>query len=149
MSTTENHDKITSRPGEDTYAIHSQSIGDAETPAEPTSRGVLGIPYGTAMLAVKRGPNAGIRFTLDKSITSVGRHIGSDILLDDVTVSRRHAEFVRHGDAYLIVDVGSLNGIYVNREPVTSAELINGDQIQIGKFRLVFLTARTRRVRGK
>ena len=88
---------------------------------------------------VKRGPNAGSRFLLDQDVTTAGRHPDSDIFLDDVTVSRRHAEFRRNGDEYEVVDVGSLNGTYVNREPKNSAVLSNGDEIQIGKFRLVFL----------
>ncbi len=64
----------------------------------------------------------------------------SDIFLDDVTVSRRHAEFRQDEGEFQVVDVGSLNGTYVNREPVDSAVLANGDEVQIGKFRLVFLT---------
>jgi len=73
-------------------------------------------------------------------VTSAGRHPGSDIFLDDVTVSRRHAEFRWENDEFHVVDVGSLNSTYVNREPVDSAVLVNGDEVQIGKFRLTFLT---------
>nr|WP_255359487.1 FHA domain-containing protein [Nocardia sp. NRRL WC-3656] len=76
---------------------------------------------------VKRGPNAGSRFLLDQPTTSAGRHPDSDIFLDDVTVSRRHAEFRQDEDTFQVVDVGSLNGTYVNREPVDSSELQNGD----------------------
>ena len=97
------------------------------------------LPEGSALLVVKRGPNAGSRFLLDQDTTAAGRHPDSDIFLDDVTVSRRHAEFRRNGDQYEVVDVGSLNGTYVNREPKNSSVLSNGDEIQIGKFRLVFL----------
>lgn len=102
--------------------------------------GVEGLPPGAALLVVKRGPNAGSRFLLDQPTTSAGRHPDSDIFLDDVTVSRRHAEFRQDDDTFQVVDVGSLNGTYVNREPVDSSELQNGDEVQIGKFRLVFLT---------
>ncbi|MFI6865312.1 glycogen accumulation regulator GarA [Nocardia sp. NPDC050406] len=102
--------------------------------------GVEGLPAGAALLVVKRGPNAGSRFLLDQPTTSAGRHPDSDIFLDDVTVSRRHAEFRQDDDTFQVVDVGSLNGTYVNREPVDSSELQNGDEVQIGKFRLVFLT---------
>jgi pSer/pThr/pTyr-binding forkhead associated (FHA) protein len=102
--------------------------------------GVEGLPAGSALLVVKRGPNAGSRFLLDQPTTSAGRHPDSDIFLDDVTVSRRHAEFRLEGGEFQVVDVGSLNGTYVNREPVDSAVLANGDEVQIGKFRLVFLT---------
>lgn len=96
---------------------------------------------GSALLVVKRGPNAGSRFLLDQDVTTAGRHPDSDIFLDDVTVSRRHAEFRREGTGYTVHDVGSLNGTYVNRERIDSAALAGGDEVQIGKFRLVYLTA--------
>ena len=98
------------------------------------------LPPGMALLVVRRGPNAGARFLLDRATTSAGRHPDSDIFLDDVTVSRRHAEFRSDAGEFVVVDVGSLNGTYVNREPVDTAVLANGDEVQIGKFRLVFLT---------
>ena len=97
------------------------------------------LPPGTALLAVRRGPNAGARFLLDHDVTTSGRHPDSDIFLDDVTVSRRHAEFHREGGRFTVRDVGSLNGTYVNRERIEEAELIGGDEVQIGKFRLVFI----------
>ncbi len=95
---------------------------------------------GSSMLVVKRGPNAGSRFRLDQPVISTGRHPDSDIFLDDITVSRRHAEFRRVNGKFHIVDLGSLNNTYLNREPVDSAVLATGDEIQIGNFRLVFLT---------
>ena len=102
--------------------------------------GLEGLTAGSALLVVKRGPNAGSRFQLDQEVVSAGRHPQSDIFLDDVTVSRRHAEFRRTAQGYEVSDVGSLNGTYVNREPIESSILSNGDEVQIGKFRLVFLT---------
>ena len=102
--------------------------------------GVESLPSGTALLVVKRGPNAGSRFLLDKDVTTAGRHPESDIFLDDVTVSRRHAEFVRDGDSFVVRDVGSLNGTYLNRGRIDAAALTGGDEVQIGKYRLVFLT---------
>lgn len=102
--------------------------------------GVESLPEGAALLVVKRGPNAGSRFLLDRAVTSAGRHPDSDIFLDDVTVSRRHAEFRSDAAEFVVVDVGSLNGTYVNREPVDMAVLVDGDEVQIGKFRLVFIT---------
>jgi pSer/pThr/pTyr-binding forkhead associated (FHA) protein len=100
-----------------------------------------GLPSGSALLVVNRGRNAGAHFLLNQPVTTAGRLPGSDIFLDDITVSRRHAEF-RMGDGqHRVVDAGSLNKTYVNRRPVESAILANGDQIQIGKFRLVFLSA--------
>lgn len=118
--------------------LKEMESGAGQDPAVP---GVEGLPEGSALLVVKRGPNAGSRFLLDQPVTTSGRHPDSDIFLDDVTVSRRHAEFRMEGDKFEVVDVGSLNGTYVNREPKNSAALSNGDEVQIGKFRLVFLTS--------
>jgi hypothetical protein len=95
---------------------------------------------GTAWLVVTRGPNAGARLRLDQPTTSAGRHPDSDIFLDDVTVSRRHAEFRLAHCACRVIDVGSLNGTYVNRRLVLSAVLVDGDEVQLGKFRLAFST---------
>ena len=113
-----------------------ESTGGFATTSADT--GVERLSAGTALLVVKRGPNAGSRFLLDQATTSAGRHPDSDIFLDDVTVSRRHAEFRLGDNEFQVVDVGSLNGTYVNREPVDSAVLANGDEVQIGKFRLVY-----------
>jgi FHA domain-containing protein/zinc ribbon protein len=99
-----------------------------------------GLSHGNALLVVQRGPNAGSRFLLDAEVTSAGRAPDSDIFLDDVTVSRRHAEFTRAAQGYLVRDVGSLNGTYVNRERIEEVLLADGDEVQIGKYRLVFLT---------
>jgi pSer/pThr/pTyr-binding forkhead associated (FHA) protein len=95
---------------------------------------------GAAMLVVKRGPSAGTRFLLTKEITTAGRHPESDIFLDDITVSRRHAEIRRIGSLFRIIDMGSLNGSYVNRLRVEETDLESGDEIQIGKFRLIFFS---------
>ena len=94
---------------------------------------------GTSLLVVKRGPNAGSRFLLDAEVTTAGRHPESDIFLDDVTVSRRHAEFALEDDGFVVRDVGSLNGTYLDRERIESVGLAGGDEVQIGKYRLVFL----------
>jgi pSer/pThr/pTyr-binding forkhead associated (FHA) protein len=102
--------------------------------------GLESVPTGYAVLVVRRGPTAGSRFLLGRTVTSAGRHPDSDICLDHVTVSRRHAEFRLQRGAFHLVDVGSLNGTYVNREPIDSIVLANGDEIQMGKFRLVFFT---------
>jgi hypothetical protein len=97
-------------------------------------------PQDTGLLVVKRGPNAGSRYALDAQVTKAGRHPESDIFLDDITVSRRHAEFHRRGRSYVVRDVGSLNGTYLNRERIEEADLSSGDEVQIGKFKLVFLS---------
>lgn len=94
---------------------------------------------GTAMLVIKKGPDAGMNFTLQSEVTVIGRHPESDIFLDDITVSRRHAEIRKEGEGYVITDTGSLNGTYLNRERIESAMLSSGDEIQIGKFKLLFL----------
>jgi pSer/pThr/pTyr-binding forkhead associated (FHA) protein len=93
----------------------------------------------SAMLVVKRGPNAGSRFPLHQPVTSAGRDPRSDIFLDEVTVSRRHAEFRSERGELHVVDIGSLNGTYVNGQLIDSAVLTDGDEIQMGKFRLVLL----------
>jgi pSer/pThr/pTyr-binding forkhead associated (FHA) protein len=101
------------------------------------------LPVGSALLVVQRGPNAGARFLLDAERTTAGRRPESDIFLDDVTVSRKHAEFVRRDDGqFLVRDVGSLNGTYVDRDRIEEAVLKDGDEVQIGKYRLVFHPSR-------
>jgi pSer/pThr/pTyr-binding forkhead associated (FHA) protein len=100
------------------------------------------IAAGTGVLVVKRGPESGAKFVLDNELTRVGRHPDSEIFLDDITVSRRHAEFLRSAEGYVVRDVGSLNGTYVNRERIDAVPLSSGDEVQIGKFKLVFLAAR-------
>ncbi|HEX5543821.1 MAG TPA: FHA domain-containing protein [Micromonospora sp.] len=115
-----------------------EEVLEAETEVAPP-RVAGSLPPGMALLVVRRGPNAGARFLLDHDVTTSGRHPDSDIFLDDVTVSRRHAEFYRERGVFTVRDVGSLNGTYVNRERVEAATLKNGDEVQIGKFRLVFI----------
>jgi pSer/pThr/pTyr-binding forkhead associated (FHA) protein len=100
------------------------------------------LPVGVGMLVVTRGPNSGSRYALDEELVTAGRHPDSVIFLDDITVSRRHAE-VRHVEGgYQVTDVGSLNGTYLNRERVESATLSDGDELQIGTFKLLFLAGR-------
>jgi pSer/pThr/pTyr-binding forkhead associated (FHA) protein len=124
-----------------TSTLHMGSLDEVleSTENEVVPGRVPSLPPGIALLVVRRGPNAGARFLLDHDVTTSGRHPDSDIFLDDVTVSRRHAEFHRGGSGFTVRDVGSLNGTYVNRERVESATLGNGDEVQIGKFRLVFI----------
>ena len=95
-------------------------------------------PSGCGLFVVESGPKAGSRYGLEAPVTSVGRHGEADILLDDVTVSRRHAEVERIGERYVARDVGSLNGTWLNGQRVDSAELADGDELQIGRFKLVF-----------
>ncbi|NUR08871.1 MAG: FHA domain-containing protein [Nocardioidaceae bacterium] len=116
-------------------ADHRESLNEADAAA------VDALPAGSALLVVQRGPSAGSRFLLDTEVVSAGRHPESEIFLDDVTVSRRHAEFRRTADGYRVADVGSLNGTYVNRDRIDDVALQGGDEVQIGKFRLVFFAS--------
>lgn len=96
---------------------------------------------GQALLLANSGPNAGSVFLLEPGEVTVGRSPESAVFLDDVTVSRRHATFSREGDHWLVRDVGSLNGTYVNGTRVDTAPLGSGDHVQIGRFKLTFVTA--------
>jgi pSer/pThr/pTyr-binding forkhead associated (FHA) protein len=139
-----NNDQTSDEATRDTtFLSYADLLGELDASAAGAAEAgvgeVEGLPSGSALLVVKRGPNAGSRFLLDQPVTSAGRGPGCDIFLDDLTVSRRHAEFRRDNGEFQIVDISSLNGTYVNGKLVASAMLANGDEIQIGKFRLVVL----------
>lgn len=102
---------------------------------------VSALPSGSALLIVQSGPGLGSRFLLDSDLTLAGRHPDADIFLDDVTVSRKHAEFIRSGKQFQVRDLGSMNGTYVAGQSIETASLKNGDEIQIGKYRLTFFAA--------
>ena len=114
---------------------------DADTTAEE-QEAIAALPSGSALLIVRRGPNSGARFLLDTDVTVVGRHPDADIFLDDVTVSRKHAEFVRHRTAFEVKDLSSLNGTYFDGVRIETALLSDGAEVQIGKFRLTFYASR-------
>ena len=95
-------------------------------------------PTDTGLFVVESGPKAGARYGLEADLTTVGRHSAADILLDDVTVSRRHVEVERSGDRYRVKDTGSLNGTYLNGDRIESDWLDDGDVLQVGRFKLVF-----------
>ncbi len=122
-------------PSKDSETRDERSLNDADAAA------VDALPPGSALLVVQRGPSAGSRFLLDTDVVSAGRHPDSEIFLDDVTVSRRHAEFRRGSGGYRVADVGSLNGTYVNRDRIDEVELQGGDEVQIGKYRLVYFAS--------
>ena len=94
-----------------------------------------------AALVINRGPDSGQVYLLDRDVVVAGRNPEAEIFLDDVTVSRRHAEIRRVGNGYTLIDAGSLNGTYVNTHRVGEQALRAGDEVQIGKFHLVFLSA--------
>jgi pSer/pThr/pTyr-binding forkhead associated (FHA) protein len=122
-------------PAKDGESREERSLNDADASA------VDALPPGSALLVVQRGPSAGSRFLLDTDVVAAGRHPDSEIFLDDVTVSRRHAEFRRGPDGYTVADVGSLNGTYVNRDRIDEVALQGGDEVQIGKYRLVYFAS--------
>lgn len=116
----------------------SDPVGSADATAGDDV--VERLQAGTALLVVRRGPASGARFLLDAVVTTAGRHPDSDIFLDDITVSRHHVEFRRTTDGFSICDMGSLNGTYVNRGRIDEVALVSGDEVQIGKYRLQFLS---------
>ncbi len=126
-----------------TISFGSSSESDADRVDVPEltaadAAAIEALPPESALLVVQRGPSAGSRFLLDTDEVTAGRHPDSDIFLDDVTVSRRHAVFRRSSDGYKVADVGSLNGTYVNRDRIDEVLLSGGDEVQIGKYRLVY-----------
>lgn len=98
-----------------------------------------GVQPGEAVLVVRRGMGEGTSYLLTGDVVTAGRETDSDLFLDDVTVSRRHAELRRMANGWLLHDVGSLNGTYVNRRRIEEAALSAGDEVQIGKYRFVYL----------
>jgi len=115
---------------------------EAETSDDSTEVLPVAVPHGAGVLVVTRGPNVGARYVLGDEAVGAGRHPESDIFLDDITVSRRHLEITPSGEGtYSLRDLGSLNGTYVNRERIDEAKLSPGDEVQIGKFKLVYLVA--------
>ena len=104
---------------------------------------VEALPSGAALLVVRRGPNLGARFLLDQNVTVAGRHPAVDIFLDDVTVSRRHAEFRRSGTEFSVADLGSLNGTFCEGSRIDGElRLVDGAEVQVGKFRFTFFASR-------
>lgn len=104
---------------------------------------VEALPSGAALLVVRRGPDIGARFLLDQDVTVAGRHPGVDIFLDDVTVSRRHAEFKRDGVRFTVRDLGSLNGTYLEAERIDGEVVLSdGVEVQVGKFKFTFFASR-------
>lgn len=121
--------------------VLGQAEPDAQAPVglSPDDKAaVYALPPTSALLIMQRGPSAGARFLLDADRTVAGRSPEADIFLDDVTVSRKHVEFVREGSGFVVRDVGSLNGTYVNRNRIEQTVLRSGDEVQIGKFRMTF-----------
>ena len=123
-------------------AIRDDYLVAGSALSEDARNTIAQLPEGSALLVVVRGPNVGARFLLNAEKVTVGRKPKCDIFLDDVTVSRKHAIFVREADGYVVRDAGSLNGTYVNRERVDSIQLKTGDSVQIGRYRMVYYASR-------
>ncbi|MGZ6979406.1 MAG: FHA domain-containing protein [Acidimicrobiia bacterium] len=121
--------------GDEATLSHS-ALEDRDPTAELEA--IADLPDGTGLVVVARGPNEGSTYLIDTDAVTVGRHPDSSIFLDDITVSRRHSVIERKGDEFFIRDVGSLNGTYVNHDRVEQAKVANGDEIQIGRFVLIF-----------
>ncbi len=119
-----------------TIAIDLDGDGDLELLED-----LPALEAGTGLFVIARGPLAGARYVLDQAVTTIGRHPQADLLLDDVTVSRHHAEVRRQGGSMLLVDMGSLNGTYVGSHRVEEHQLAMGDHVQIGRFKLIYVAA--------
>ena len=121
-------------------ASSNEETTDAFDPVEEVPHGEdrERFPVECGLFVVESGPKAGARYGLEAAVTTIGRRGGADILLDDVTVSRHHVEVERTGDRYLVRDVGSLNGTYLNGKRIESCEIHDSDEVQIGRFKLVF-----------
>jgi pSer/pThr/pTyr-binding forkhead associated (FHA) protein len=121
--------------GSDTTMSYTPEEGDAEDAAILDEIKT----EGPALVVRSGGGRAGEHFLLEKDSTTVGRSPDCDVFLDDVTVSRRHALVLRQNGQFLIEDKGSLNGTFLNRRRIESGELEDGDEVQIGKYKLTFL----------
>ena len=128
---------------DDTATTLTLSAVEAADLEDELERYLEGLPLGVGLLVVRHGPETGSSYRLESPVTAIGRHPDSDIFLDDITVSRRHVELVKDDQGYLLRDVGSLNGTYVNRERVDEARLHHGDEVQVGRYRLSFVLGQT------
>ena len=121
----------------------SQLAADTTELSADEQQAIAALPAGNAILIVRRGPSQGSRFLLDVDVTVAGRATNADIFLDDVTVSRKHAEFVRHGNNFSVKDLGSLNGTFLEGERISGeVPLADGAEVQVGKFRMSFFASR-------
>ena len=119
-----------------TLTLSAVEAADEEDELE---RYLDGLAPGVGLFVVRHGPDAGSSYRLDRKVTAIGRHPDSDVFLDDITVSRRHVVIEHDDEGYVLRDVGSLNGTYVNRKRVDEARLRYGDEVQIGRYRLSFV----------
>jgi len=139
MSDNDDVRNSTEHLGQD-FASRLADLEDTATADELAA--ITALPAGSALLIVRRGPTVGARFLLDTNVTVAGRHPDADIFLDDVTVSRRHAEIARDGKVFSIRDLDSLNGTYLEGSRTSGGLLQDGSEIQIGKYRMTFYPSR-------
>jgi pSer/pThr/pTyr-binding forkhead associated (FHA) protein len=126
----------------DDGADHTSAIPIAEGfsgPQTVVNFNLNDIPVGSAALIVVKGPQVGDAFVLSEQGSILGRGEEADLILDDVTVSRKHAKIEKNSNVWTIVDLDSLNGTYVNRNRVNTQVLTGGEELQIGKYRFAFL----------
>jgi FHA domain/zinc-ribbon domain len=128
-------------PEETTLTLSAVEAADIE---DDLAKYLDELPPGVGLLVLRGGTVAGSSFRIEADTTTAGRHPDSDIFLDDITVSRRHAVIERDAGGFVVRDAGSLNGTYVNRERVDETRLKTGDELQIGRFRLSFLVGEVR-----
>jgi pSer/pThr/pTyr-binding forkhead associated (FHA) protein len=130
---------------EDTARFESDHLASSVPQlSSEESAALAALPDSSALLIVHKGPGAGSRYLLDQDLTVAGRHPDADIFLDDVTVSRRHAQFDRVDGHFTVTDLGSMNGTYADGRRVEQQRLINGMEVMIGKFRLTFYASERR-----
>lgn len=123
-------------PADEATMVHDVMADDGDESTEDELADLP--PEAVGAFVVRQGPKKGSRIALDSVEVSIGRHPESDIFLDDVTVSRRHAVVRQVTGGYQVEDAGSLNGTYVNQNRVDQVALSDGDEVQVGKFKLVY-----------
>jgi FHA domain/zinc-ribbon domain len=124
---------------DDTATTLTLAAVEAADVEDELERYLEGLPPGVGLLVVRHGPESGSSYRLELPVTTIGRHPDSDIFLDDITVSRRHVQLDKDEHGYVLRDVGSLNGTYVNHERVDETRLRHGDEVQVGRYRLSFV----------
>ena len=124
-------------------ALIENLISESSAEEQSVLQGVMNGTGENAMVFIHRGPSRGARFLITSEGSTIGRSPSSDIFLDDVTVSRAHASIKKDQSGFVFTDAGSLNGSYINNEQRSSHHLTTGDEIQIGKFHLLFIGSTT------
>jgi hypothetical protein len=124
-------------------ALIEKLISESSAEEQEVLQSVMNGNGESAMVFIHRGAARGARFLITSEGSTIGRAPSSDIFLDDVTVSRTHATIKREGRDFIFTDSGSLNGSYINNQQTSSHRLVTGDEIQIGKFHMLFISSRS------